>query len=244
MAMTIYGDVDEELRQRFAMLHLAWDEAYYKRKSSPTTEIRSYLHILGGVNAIWKGVMESKHYHGVNPRVELDGDLTTGICRCICDILINTHPRYQISESLAEELQEIAIELLQMHILYYTDRNEYVVKSFENLIHVLIMKSTSGYKVAEAAVSHYSTLLDHPIYEREFHDLIDLIGPSIAYCDYTGSDEFDGIPDYWGNDLYKNQTIDVFEHTGCLMCWGPNSPETIANKELRERADRKKGKTS
>ena len=45
--MTIYGDVDEEIRQRFAMLHLAWDEAYRKRMSNPTTEIRSYLHILG-----------------------------------------------------------------------------------------------------------------------------------------------------------------------------------------------------
>ena len=45
--MTIYGDVDEEIRQRFAMLHLAWDEAYQKRVRNPTTEIRSYLHILG-----------------------------------------------------------------------------------------------------------------------------------------------------------------------------------------------------
>jgi hypothetical protein len=49
--MTIYGDIDEELRQRFAMLHLAWDEAYWTRKKDPTVELRSYLHILGGVNA-------------------------------------------------------------------------------------------------------------------------------------------------------------------------------------------------
>ena len=159
--MTIYGDIDEELRQRFAMLHLAWDEAYWTRKKDPTVELRSYLHILGGVNAIWKGVMESKHYHAVNPQFRLDGDLTTGICRCICDILINTHPKYKLPESLAGELQEVAIELLQMHVLYDTDSDEFVQKSFENLIHVLIMKSTSGYKVATSALEHYVTLLDH-----------------------------------------------------------------------------------
>jgi hypothetical protein len=240
--MTIYGDIDEELRQRFAMLHLAWDEAYGKRRTSPTAEIRSYLHILGGVNAIWKGVMESKHYHGVSPQFQLDGDLTTGLCRCICDILINTHPKYQIPESLAEELQEIAIELLQMHILYRPDSDEYIEKSLENLIHILVMKSTSGYKVADAAVNHYATLLDHPVYDREFQTLIDLIGPSIAYSDYSGSDDFDGIPQYWANDLYRDQLIDQFEHMGCEMCWGPDSPETIANKELRKRAERKKDK--
>ena len=50
--MTIYGDVDEELRQRFSMLHLAWDEAYRQREKDPTVELRKYLHILGGVNAI------------------------------------------------------------------------------------------------------------------------------------------------------------------------------------------------
>jgi hypothetical protein len=240
--MTIYGDIDEELRQRFAMLHLAWDEAYGKRRTSPTTEIRSYLHILGGVNAIWKGVMESKHYHGVSPQFQLDGDLTTGLCRCICDILINTYPKYQIPESLAEELQEVAIELLQTHILYDTEPDEFVQKSFENLTHILTMKSVSGYKVADAAVNHYATLLDHPVYDREFQTLIDLIGPSLAYSDYSGSDDFDGIPQYWANDLYRDQTIDVFEHMSCQMCWGPDSPETIAHKEIRERAERKKDK--
>jgi hypothetical protein len=242
--MTVYGDIDEELRQRFAMLHLAWDEAYGKRRTSPTAEIRSYLHILGGVNAIWKGVMESKHYHGVSPRFQLDGGLTTGLCRCICDILINTHPKYQIPESLAEELQEVAMELLQTHILYDTEPDDFVQKSFENLTHILTMKSVSGYKVADAAVNHYATLLDHPVYDREFQTLIDLIGPSLAYSDYSGSDDFDGIPQYWANDLYRDQLIDQFEHMGCQMCWGPDSPETIANKELRERAERKKDKES
>ena len=242
--MTIYGDIDEELRQRFAMLHLAWDQAYGKRRTSPTAEIRSYLHILGGVNAIWKGVMESKHYRGVSPQFQLDGELTTGLCRCICDILINTHPKHQIPESLAEELQEVAIELLQTHILYDTEPDDFVQKSFENLTHILTMKSVSGYKVADAAVNHYATLLDHPVYDREFQTLIDLIGPSLAYSDYTGSDDFDGIPQYWANDLYRDQLIDQFEHVGCEMCWGPDSPETIANKELRERAERKKDKTS
>ena len=33
--MTIHVDIDEELRQRFAMLHLAWDEAYWARKRIP-----------------------------------------------------------------------------------------------------------------------------------------------------------------------------------------------------------------
>ena len=38
--MTTYGDLDEELRQRFAMLHMAWDEAYRKREKDPTVEFR------------------------------------------------------------------------------------------------------------------------------------------------------------------------------------------------------------
>lgn len=239
--MTIYGDVDEELRQRFAMLHLAWDEAYGDRTRNPTTELRNYLHILGGVKAIWNGVMQSKHYHGVNPQFRLDGDLTTGICRCICDILINTHPKYRIPEYLAEELQEVAIELLQMHILYDADSDDFVQKSFENVIHVLIMKTASGYKVAKAALDHYVTLLDHVVLDKEFQTLVDLIGPSLHYADYTGSDEFDSFPDYWANDLYRDEMIDQFEHMGCQMCWGPNSPEVIAQAELRERAKRKKG---
>ena len=50
--MTIYGDIDEELRQRFAMLHLAWDEAYGERRKDPSVELRKYLHILGGVQLL------------------------------------------------------------------------------------------------------------------------------------------------------------------------------------------------
>jgi hypothetical protein len=52
----------------------------------------------------------------------------------------------------------------------------------------------------------------------------------------------ESIPDYWANDLYRDQLIDQFEHMGCQMCWGPNSPEVIAQEELRERAARKKAK--
>ena len=241
--MTIYGDVEEELRQRFAMLHLAWDEAYWARKKDPTVELRKYLHILGGVNAIWNGVMQSKHYHAVNPQFRLDGDLTTGICRCICDILINTHPKYKIPETLAGELQEVAIELLQMHILYDAERDKFVEKSLENVIHILNLKSVSGWQVADRAVTHYSTLLDHAVFDKEFQDLIDLIGPSVAYAEYTGSEDFDSIPDYWANELYRDGNIDVFEHMDCSMCWGPDSPEVIAQAELRERAERKKKKT-
>ena len=157
--------------------------------------------------------------------------------------MINTHPKYKLPESLAGELQEVAIELLQMHVLYDSDSDEFVQKSFENLIHVLIMKSTSGYKVATSALEHYVTLLNHEVLDKEFQKLVDLIGPSLNYADYTGGDEFESIPDYWANDLYRDQLIDQFEHMGCQMCWGPNSPEVIANEELRERAARKKGKT-
>jgi hypothetical protein len=234
--------IEEELRQRFAMLHLAWDEAYWQRRKDPSLELRRYLHILGGITAIWRGVMESRHYHAVNPQFRLDGDLTTGICRCICDILINTHPKYKILESLAEELQEVAVELLELHVLYDTERSKFVTQSLENVIHVLNLKSTSGWQVADRAVTHYSTLLDHAIFDKEFQDLIDLIGPSLAYAEYTGSEDFDSIPDYWANDLYRDELSDQFEHMRCGMCWGPNSPEVVANEELRARADRKKQK--
>jgi hypothetical protein len=238
--MTIYGDVDEELRQRFAMLHLAWDEAYRQRQKDPTVELRKYLHILGGVNAIWRGVMESKHYYAVNPQFRLDGDLTTGICRCICDILINTHPKYKISESLSGELQEVAIELIEMHILYDTERDKFVEKSLENVIHILNLKSVSGWQVADRAVTHYSTLLDHPVFDKEFQDLVDLIGPSVAYAEYTFSEDFDSTPQYWANDLYRDYQTDGLWHYGCGLCYGPNSPEAAAISEIMELEKRKK----
>jgi len=238
--MTIYGDIDEELRQRFAMLHLAWDDAYWERKKDPTVEIRKYLHILGGVSAIWRGVMDSKQYRGVSPQMHLDGDLTTGICRCICDIMINTHPKYRIPESLAGELQEVAMEILEIHVLYDAQRSKFFTQSLENVIHLLNLKSISGWEVADRAVKHYESLLDHAVLDREFQDLIDIIGPSVAYAEYTSNDEFDSIPEYWANDLYRDQLIDQFEHMGCSMCWGPDSPEVISQTELRARTERKK----
>jgi hypothetical protein len=238
--MTIYGDVDEELRQRFAMLHLAWDEAYRTREKDPTIELRKYLHILGGVNAIWQGVMQSKHYHAVNPQFRLDGDLTTGICRCICDILINTHPNYDIPEGLAGELQEVILELLEMHVRFDSERSEFVTKSLENVIHILNLKSNSGWEAANKAVNHYATLLDHDVFADDVQALIDLVGPSLSYAQHIADEKYVQEIEYWANDLYRDGSIDVFEHMGCQMCWGPNSPEVIVNEELRKRAERKK----
>jgi hypothetical protein len=43
--------------------------------------------------------------------------------------------------------------------------------------------------VATSALEHYVTLLDHEVLDKEFQKLVDLIGPSLNYADYTGSDE-------------------------------------------------------
>ena len=74
-----------------------------------------------------------------------------------------------------------------------------------------------------------------------FQDLINIIGPSVAYSEYVlnESEEFEGVPQYWANDLYRGIEIDHFEHMGCDLCWGSNSPETIAVKEIREEEARK-----
>lgn len=241
--MTIYGDIDEELRQRFAMLHLAWDEAHGERRKDPTVELRKYLHILGGVAGTWRGVMQSKQYHAVSPQFELDGNLTTGISRCICDILINTHPNYEIPEGLAGELQQVALELLEIHVLYDATRDKFVTDSLENVIHILNLKSESAWDAAYRAVNHYATLLEHDVLGHDVQALIDLVGPSISYAQYISDMEY--VPDieYWANDLYRNKTIDYFEHMSCNLCWSPDSPEVIANEELRARAERKKTKT-
>ena len=241
--MTIYGDVDEEIRQRFAMLHLAWDEAYWTRKVDPTLELRSYLHILGGVNAIWKGVMESKHYHRVSPLFELDGGLTTGLCRCICDIMINTHPDHTIPESLAGELQAVSIDLLKTHTLYDANPDKFVKESFENVIHILNLKTNAGWNTANDALIEFEKHLTGEYLADEYQDLIDHIGPSLEYVYSTSDEDFVGPPDNWANDLYRDQLIDQFEHMSCQMCWGPNSPEVIANKEIKEREARKKNKS-
>lgn len=239
--MTIYGDVDEEIRQRFAMLHLAWDGAYGDRKRNPTIELRKYLHILAGVNAIWQGIGKSKHYHRVSPIYKLDSGLTVGICRCICDILINTHPKYEIPNSLAAELAEVTIELLERHVCADADLDQTIINSFENVIHVLILRSGPAYKIASDHVDRWS-LGTKDLDGSVFQELVDIVGPSVGYLDYISNEDYDGIPDLWANDLYRGKTISDFEHMSCDLCWGPNSPEVIANKEIKEREERKKQK--
>jgi hypothetical protein len=239
--MTIYGDVDEEIRQRFAMLHLAWDEAYGSRKRDPAYELRKYLHILAGVNAIWLGIGQSKHYYRTSPIYQLDSGLTVGICRCICDILINTHPDYRIPESLAGEITEVVIELLERHICADANPDQIIIKSFENVIHVLAVKTVAGQEVAEKNYERY-LLGVHDFDGSLFQDLVDIIGPTLGYIEYISHEDYDGIPDYWANDLYRGKRISDLEHMSCDLCWGPNSPEVIANREIKEREERKKQK--
>ena len=236
--MTAKIDYEEEIRQRFVMLHLAWENAHGRRKHDPTLELRGYLHILAGINAIWNGISESKHYRYINPNYQLDSGLSIGICRCICDILINTHPKYSIPESLAAELMEVTIDLLERHICADVNEDQIVIKSFENVIHILCLKSYKAYEVADRSVNSYAKLTDD-LDGSVFQDLIDVIGPCTAYRDYVSSEDFDEIPDYWANDLYRGIEIDHFEHMGCDLCWGPNSPENIALKEIREEQARK-----
>ena len=77
--MTANIDYEEEIRQRFAMLHLAWDRAYGRRKHDPNLELREYLHILAGINAIWNGIGESKQYRYLSPNYQLDSGLSKHI---------------------------------------------------------------------------------------------------------------------------------------------------------------------
>jgi hypothetical protein len=238
--MTANIDYEEEIRQRFAMLHLAWDRAYGRRKHDPNLELREYLHILAGINAIWNGIGESKHYRYLSPNYQLDSGLSIGICRCICDILINTHPKHSIPESLAAELMEVTIDLLERYVCADVNQDQIVIKSFENVIHVLCLKSGQAYEVADKSVNYYSKMIDD--YDGSvFQDLINIIGPSVAYSEYVlnESEEFEGVPQYWANDLYRGIEIDNFEHMSCDLCWGSNSPETLAVKEIREEEARK-----
>jgi hypothetical protein len=237
--MTKEIDYDEEIRQRFAMLHMAWDAAYGSRKRNPTYELRKYLHILAGVNAIWDGISRSKHYYRVSPIYQLDSGLTVGICRCICDILINTHPDYRIPESLAGEMTEVVIELLERHICADAYPDQTIIKSFENVIHVLALKTVAGEEVAKENYERYKLGVDD-LDGSVFQDLVDILGPTLAYVEYVSDEDYDAMPDYWGNDLYRGKRISDFEHMSCDLCWGPNSPEVIANREIKEREERKK----
>jgi hypothetical protein len=228
-------DLDEEIKQRFAMLHLAWEEAYGTRKHDPIDEVRKYLHILAGVNAIWKGIGESKHYYRTSPNFALDSGLSVGICRSLCDLLINTHPKVALPDSLAVELMEVSIDLLERHICADVFLNQRIIKSFENVIHLLCLKSFKASEVAQRSVDSYTKLVnDADLDGSVFQDLIDTIGPSLAYREYVSSEDFDEIPQYWANDLYEGVVFDGFEHMGCELCWGPDSPETIASKLIRQ----------
>jgi hypothetical protein len=156
--------------------------------------------------------------------------------------MVNTHPKYQMPESLAGELQELAIGILELHVLSDFSPDKTFMQSLESLIHVLNMRTVNGWEVAERAVEHYSTLVDHEVVGEEFQSLVDLIGPSVAYVEYIGTEDFDSVPQYWANDLYRDYRTDGLEHLGCELCWGPNSPETIAISEIEELEKRKKKK--
>ena len=65
----------------------------------------------------------------------------------------------------------------------------------------------------------------------------------MAYAEYTGTEDFDSIPQYWANDLFRDYKTDGLEHNGCELCWGPNSPEAIASLEIEELEKRKKKKS-
>lgn len=226
-------ELDKDLYQRFALLHLAWDEAYGQRKFNPTRELRKYLYILAGVDAIYSGIRKSKHFYKVRPNYSHDCGLVIGICRYICDILINTHPKHKIPESLASELAEVAIELLENHWTSNSENDEVTVQSLQNVIHILIMSTMGGYEVAERRANAYTKQFDE-LDGSLFKELFDLIGPSLDYCEYTGSEDFEGLPSYWANDLYRNKRISDFEHMNCHLCWGPDSPEVLANAKIRE----------
>ncbi len=47
----------------------------------------------------------------------IDSGLTTWVCWDICNITVNTHPKYQLPESLAGEIQELAIAILEIEEL-------------------------------------------------------------------------------------------------------------------------------
>jgi hypothetical protein len=170
----------------------------------------------------------------------LDSGLTKSVSWSICNIMVNAHPKYQMPESLAGELQELAIDLLELHVLSDFSPDKTYMQSLESLIHVLNMRSVNGWKVAERAVEHYATLVDHEVMGDEFQSLVDLIGPSVAYTEYTGTEDFDSIPQFWANDLFRDYRTDGHEHLSCELCWGPNSPETIASLEIEELEKRKK----
>ena len=99
--MTIYGDVEQRIRQQFLLLHRAWDDAHWMRKKDPTDELRRYLHVLAGISATWQGILKSDQYYKVSPNMVLDSGLTTSVSWSICNIMVNTHPKYQMPESLA-----------------------------------------------------------------------------------------------------------------------------------------------
>jgi hypothetical protein len=232
--MTNYDDVDEKIRQQFLLLHLAWEDAHWLRKKDPTDELRKYLHVLGGISATWQGILKSDQYYKVSPNMVLDSGLTRWVSWDICNILVNTHPKYQIPESLGGEIQELAIEILELHVLSDVSPDKIYMQSLESLIHVLNMKSDSGWKVADRAVKQYASLVNDEVFGAEFQSLVDLIGPSVDYAEYTFSEQFDSIPQYWANDLYRDYQTDGLWHYGCGLCYGPNSPEVVAILEIEE----------
>jgi hypothetical protein len=238
--MTIYGDVDEKIRQQFLLLHLAWDDASWLRKEDPTDKLRKFLHVLGGISATWQGILKSDQYYKVSPNMVLDSHLTTSVSWDICNIMVNTHPKYQMPESLAGELQELAIEILELHVLSDVSPDKTYMQSLESLIHVLNMKTGSGWKVADRAVKQYASLVNDEIFGEEFQSLVDLIGHSVDYAEYTFSEDFDSTPQYWANDLYRDYKTDGLWHYGCELCYGPNSPEAAAISEVMELEKRKK----
>jgi hypothetical protein len=85
----------------------------------------------------------------------LDSGLTNSVSWSICNIMVTTHPKYQMPESLAGELQELAIGILELHVLSDFSPDKTFMQSLESLIHVLNMRTVNGWKIAERAVAKY-----------------------------------------------------------------------------------------
>jgi hypothetical protein len=256
--VTNYDQTHEQLRQRFAMLHLAWNNNINAQTStsviSNAGKLRRDMYILAGALETWRGILNSKQYHFVKPMMFLDGGLAIGIARDVCRVLILHDKTHVIEDSIATELMRISVELLEMHVLEGVDRDFDFESSMENLIHILCRRSNAAWQIASDCVDRFYSQLSnskeweehlgdvgYPYFINEYQSLIDLVGPTVYYTEglRIGTIEPQGEDPDWANSFFLENAIDDWDHMSCKLCWSNDSPEVVANAELRARNDQK-----
>lgn len=208
--------LQEQMRQHFSLLDSAWLSAYETPSRYPEAKLRLHFQTLCGINAAWMAVMKDKKFMEFGVEFKLDSGLTSRVCLDICNLLIETNPDFKAPEALASELMQVALEMLEIHIIADEARDPIVIKSLENVIHILNLNYNEAWHVANRASEKFAKSAEDGEFQEEFQEMVNIVGPSLAYATDVFQEDFTEEVQYWANDPtqldYLLRNIPIHHH--------------------------------